>query len=146
MPEPFNSIVLTTLFELCQWHAYAKLRLHSETTLAKFEAATTTLGAAMRSFKRNVCDCWVTKELPSETQSRQRRAARLAGPGQQGGAETAAKVSTKQKIFNLHTYKYHRLADYPQAVRDFGSSDNTTTQPVRYALALLIISRYTESM
>ncbi len=114
------------LFELCQWHAYAKLRLHSEGTLFKFEAATPTLGAAMRAFKRKVCTCWVTKELPSETQSRQRRATKAAAKK----GQEPEKISVKQKIFNLITYKYHRLGDYVAAIREFGTMDNQTTQPV----------------
>ncbi len=127
MPEPYNGVVLTMLFELCQWHAYAKLRLHSEGTLSKFEAATSSLGVAMRAFKRKVCARWVTRELPSETQSRQRRAAKVA-------AETgrdAGTTSVKQKIFSFITYKYHRLGDYVAAIREFGTMDNQTTQPVR---------------
>lgn len=38
--------------------------------------------------------------------------------------------TAKVKGFNLHTYKYHRLGDYPAAIKRFGTTDNTTTQTV----------------
>ena len=41
LPEPYNSSVQTMLFELCQWHAFAKLALHSDDTLTDLEAALT---------------------------------------------------------------------------------------------------------
>ena len=36
----------------------------------------------------------------------------------------------KKKLLNLETYKWHALPDYPQAIRRFGTTDNTTTQTV----------------
>ncbi|TBU61766.1 hypothetical protein BD310DRAFT_1036813 [Dichomitus squalens] len=127
LPEPANSIVLTMLFELAMWHAFAKLQLHSESTITAFEDSTSTLGQAMRAFLRNVCSLYSTQELPKETQSRQRRKARRATAPQQHG-ETPT-VSSKLKRFTvLNTPKYHRLGDYARSIVEMGTSDNMSTQ------------------
>jgi hypothetical protein len=34
LPEPFNGMLLRLLYKAAEWHALAKLRLHTETTLA----------------------------------------------------------------------------------------------------------------
>ncbi|KAH9900331.1 uncharacterized protein BXZ73DRAFT_62717, partial [Epithele typhae] len=130
-----ETIVSVMLFELCQWHSLAKLRLHSETTLRIFEASTRSLGQIMRQFKRDVCSQYVTKELPRETQSRAARARKKATKSTsdttaQEPGRTASKTAPgpKRKEFNLNTYKYHRLGDYVIIIRIFGTTDNTTTQ------------------
>ena len=40
-------------------------------------------------------------------------------------------LRAKKKELNLNTYKYHRLGDYPRAVREFGPLDGFSTQTVR---------------
>ncbi|TBU51185.1 hypothetical protein BD310DRAFT_786414, partial [Dichomitus squalens] len=55
LPEPYNSVILDLLFELSMWHAYAKLSLHTETSLCTLEAITVSLGKAMRAFVSRVC-------------------------------------------------------------------------------------------
>ncbi len=70
-----NKVVMKMIFVFATWHALAKLRLHSDTTLDYFESMTKMLGNVIRAFVRHVCSAYVTKELPSETMSRQRRAA-----------------------------------------------------------------------
>ena len=47
--EPHNNmIVMDLLFELAMWHALAKLRLHTKSTVHALETLTTRLGAALR--------------------------------------------------------------------------------------------------
>ncbi|TBU36385.1 hypothetical protein BD309DRAFT_995628 [Dichomitus squalens] len=125
LAEPYNSLVLDLLFELAMWHAYAKLSMHTEPTLSAFEAKTVSLG------KAHACIYFHTKELPRETQSRQRRKAASTpnGPGRQT-APSEDDPSAKMKSFNTNTIKYHRLADYARMVRRTGTSDNTNTQTV----------------
>lgn len=78
LPEPHNKAVLDMLFELATWHACAKLRLHTETTVSFLEKRTRTTGDAIRHFQKKVCPQFATKELPRETQQRHRRAAAAA--------------------------------------------------------------------
>ncbi|OCH83664.1 hypothetical protein OBBRIDRAFT_872907, partial [Obba rivulosa] len=124
-----DKIVLDLLFELVAWHAYAKLRLHTVSSLKSFEGATSTLGAALRKFKRTTCQRYETFELPSEEAARGRRNARQAAPGKQA---TKDKASSKRSLkqLNLSTAKLHTLGHYVRALILFGTTDNYTTQIV----------------
>jgi hypothetical protein len=105
------------------WHAYAKLRLHTESTLASFERLTADLGTLLRHFSTVTCAAFKTTELPRERAARLRRATNTPGSaGTSGGS--------KVKGFNLSTYKLHALGDYPQTIRERGTTDNYTTQRV----------------
>ena len=126
-PEPWNGIVQTMLFELANFYSLARLRLHTEGTLVSFEGAVATLGKAMREFLTKVCKNCPTTELPKETASRKRRQAKKDGDG--------GPTSAKDKSFNLNTYKWHRLGDYPRAVREYGPLDGYSTQTVRRRIA-----------
>ncbi|KAI0737525.1 hypothetical protein C8Q80DRAFT_1115077 [Daedaleopsis nitida] len=123
LPPQYNRPVLKLIFVLATWHALAKLRLHTTTTLAFFDQTTRTLGATMRTFARDVCTAFATRELPKEKNARHR-------PQHDVPSNTASSTSggAKRKQFNLHTYKYHRLGDYPTAIRRYGTTDNFNTQ------------------
>jgi hypothetical protein len=121
-------MVLDLLFELAVWHAHAKLRLHTETTLEMFQSTTQRLGVLLRAFLRLTCEAYITRELPRETAARGRREAALATKGK--GTKGKGKEGPKRKRLNLATYKYHALGDYPEAIRRFGTTDNYSTQVV----------------
>lgn len=104
------------------WHAYAKLRLHTEDTLASFEQVTTDLGILLREFAVT-CTNINTTELPKEQQARIRAAAKK-GPNTSG--QSAGGVRAKK--FSLSTYKLHALGDYPKTIRERGATDNYTSQ------------------
>ena len=129
-----DKVISLLLFKLATWHAFAELRLHSDSTLSAFELATTSLGHVMRTFLRKVCSKVTTQELPRETEARQARVAKTAasqaaGPSSQ--PTQPSKPSARVKKFNLNTYKYHRLGDYVRTIRKFGTTDNFTSQTVR---------------
>ncbi|RPD82127.1 hypothetical protein L226DRAFT_541597 [Lentinus tigrinus ALCF2SS1-7] len=133
-----NKMILDMLFLLATWHALAKLRIHSDSSLARFERICSSLGEVMRTFMNQLCPDYDTKELPKETASRQRRKAaqaaradpRAAAVSSLPGATRTAprKEPAKRKKFDLNTYKYHRLGDYPRYIRLVGSTDGWTTQ------------------
>jgi phage tail protein X len=123
LPTPHNTAVLDLVFVMGCWHAYAKLRLHTEQTLASFEGLTADLGTLLRHFSTVTCAAFKTTELPRERAARIRRAANGSGPMASGGG-------SKPKGFNLSTYKLHALGDYPQTIRERGTTDNYTTQRV----------------
>ena len=118
------------LFELATWHALAKLRLHTDTTLGYLETSTTRLGKCIRTFASKTCAAFVTKELPSEETARRRRTAarNTTGAPAAGGAET--QTGRKIKTLNLSTYKLHTLGDYASNIRRYGTTDNYSTQTV----------------
>lgn len=133
LPPRFNKIVLDMVFILATWHALAKLRLHSESTLHVFEQTTSALGKILRKFASVVCAEYDTKELPKETIARFRRAKPKGQPTSQGTAVSATKTTgqAKRKTFNMTTYKLHRLGDHPRTIRLIGTVENATTQTVR---------------
>jgi hypothetical protein len=108
--------------------------MHTEDTLRFFDTATAVLGQAVRKFLCTTCEYYYTTELPQEYAARGRRSAALASnqlESRSKGKGKAVPSGPKRKTLNLNTYKYHALADYPNTIRQFGTTDNYTTQPVR---------------
>jgi len=126
LPLPFNDTILTLLFELATWHALAKLRLHTSTTLQFLETSTIRLGKIIRRFVSEVCDKFPTVELPQEETARRRRMA-SANPK---GKQKAEPSKRKSKTLNLTTYKLHALGDYHNTIRQYGTTDSYSTQTV----------------
>ncbi|THH23073.1 hypothetical protein EUX98_g8103 [Antrodiella citrinella] len=104
-----DAIVQDLLFVLASWHVYAKLRIHTDTTLAYFETSTAMLGQVLRRFKN-----MAKKNGKSTTGT-------STGTGN-------AKTSVRRKKFNMATYKLHSRGDYLMYVQFFGTSDNYSTQ------------------
>ncbi|PPQ84255.1 hypothetical protein CVT26_011861, partial [Gymnopilus dilepis] len=127
LPEPYNSIVRILLYRTAEWHAFAKLRLHTDKTLKHLDEVTTDLGKLMRHFRDMSSANFATYELPRETEARNRRQQRAKGKAKEGTGNSAG-VSRKPKSLNLATYKWHALADYVPAIRLFGGSDGISTQ------------------
>ncbi|GBE78097.1 hypothetical protein SCP_0109790 [Sparassis crispa] len=124
LPEPYNKEILDLLFTLAEWHAGAKLRLHTETILKILREVTTELGARLRKFVKNTCPQFDTKELPRKEAARGRR--------RQTKKTTASMAGTggaKRKMLNLGTYKCHALGDYPRQIEIYGTTDSYSTQP-----------------
>jgi hypothetical protein len=128
LPQPHDKIVTTLLFKLATWHALAKLHLHTESTLRSLETSTKRLGAVIRRFNTVTCTAYVTKALPAEEAPHGRRKAALRV--KRGSQLAAAKSQKGIKKFNLITYKFHALGDYPNAIRMFGTTDGFTTEIV----------------
>ncbi|KAF9544902.1 hypothetical protein CPC08DRAFT_618840, partial [Agrocybe pediades] len=121
LPAIHNEVVLDLLFELATWHALAKLRLHTTSTLAALKASTKALGKALRKFLSVMCNAYDTRELPREEAARARRAASSKGKGK------ATSSDRLKKKFNMNTYKTNALGDYPPAIQMFGTSENYST-------------------
>lgn len=135
LPSRWNEPLLDLLFELATWQGLAKLRMHTDTTLGFLDTSTTRLGRFLRHFVKETEEEFETRDLPSEEAARGRRKARQAA--KQGPSQSAALTSRrgtdgpKIRRFNFETYKLHALGDYVDAIRQFGTTDNFTTQPVR---------------
>ncbi len=137
LPQEHCDIVTDLLFELANWHALAKLRLHTTVTLEVFRKATKLMYAAVRRFARTTCEAYVTYELDREAEARGRAQARAAIRIQAaGGTSTAvAKKDPKVVVFRVwHTYKYHCLGDYADCIERCGCTDCTTSQTVSCTL------------
>jgi hypothetical protein len=142
-PEPHNKRIQNLLFELATWHALAKLRLHTSTTLQELGTSTTRLGILIRQFAAHTCTEFDTRKLPKELAARARRKARVqaAATGKQKGKQRADDESEAEdgnkKEYNPFTYKLHALGHYVQNIKSFGTTDNYTTQHVREPLVVL---------
>jgi hypothetical protein len=57
---------MTLLYQLAEWHALAKLPMHTDPTLS-FNSVTTILGRELHRFCHTVCSTYATKDLPKKT-------------------------------------------------------------------------------
>ena len=113
---------MTLLYRTAEWHAFAKLQLHTDSTLQHLEKLTTELGKLMRDFRDITQSSFNTLELPKEKGARQRR--NLSNTEKQNSS------GKKVRNLNLFTYKWHALGDYVRAIRFFGGADGFSTQVV----------------
>jgi hypothetical protein len=127
-PDLHSRDVLILLFTLAQWHALAKLRMHTESTLHALDAHTTVLGRRLRRFQKSSAAGFQTTESDRESEARRRR--RDAAATASGSANPAAPMTPLSKEFCLTTYKLHALGDYPAAIKLYGTTDSYSTQNV----------------
>ena len=73
LPEPHNKRLMKLLYRTAEWHALAKLRMHSESTLDLLDNLTSEFGRLLRQFRDHTCSQYNTTELPRETDARNRR-------------------------------------------------------------------------
>ncbi|KAF7374197.1 GLOBIN domain-containing protein [Mycena sanguinolenta] len=128
LPDPHNDVLLDLWYILATWHAYAKLRMHTTSSVGIFSTVTTVLGAKVREFIRTVCEAYTTYELPKEATQRARRQAQQNAANAGRSSETTAASTRKRKTWNIQTYKYHSLGDYPLAILEKGTTDSYSTQ------------------
>lgn len=126
LPDNHNEITLDLLFVLATWHALAKLRMHTETTLQALEETTDTLGHQVRLFKKAM-SVYDTRELKKEIIAQGRRRAALR---KNKGKAVEVNLEVKRKDLNINTPKFHALGGYVEAIRRFGTTDSFSTQIV----------------
>ncbi|TFK65061.1 hypothetical protein BDN72DRAFT_871914 [Pluteus cervinus] len=126
LPEPHNTRLMKLLYQLCEWHALAKARMHTDTSISLLRQATIRLGQLMRDFSRTTCQAYVTKELPNEQKKRTGKKVPEAKEGDP--PPKAPKPSSKIKKLNLTTYKFHSLGDYADQIQSYGTTDSYSTQ------------------
>jgi hypothetical protein len=112
LPEPHNTLILDLLFVLCTWHACAKLRIHTTTTLRYLKETIRSLGFILRKFATKTCSAFDTHELPREVNARTRRKATTSAKGRGSG-----KLKEKKKLVNLQ--RGRRNNKTPSRLLDF---------------------------
>ncbi|KAF5319789.1 hypothetical protein D9611_012833 [Ephemerocybe angulata] len=135
-----NAQLLTLLYRTAEFHAFAKMRMHTDPTLSHLEKLTTQFGNLVRRFRDDVCSDYQTHELPGETERRARRKRKddaqvsLDAPAGASSAVPAnapppkSKPTRRIKELNLKTYKFHAMGDYVPFIRLFGTTDIFSTQ------------------
>lgn len=125
-PEPHNKPIQDLLFTMSHWHALAKLRMHTDETLAILDATTSLLGEQLRHFADVTCLTFDTYELPREVEARRRKASKKTNISQ----ADAPVVSKKKRVYTMETYKHHALGDYANTIRALGTCDSYSTELV----------------
>ena len=104
--------------------------MHTDLTLDILNQVTSELGEAFRHFKDNICPAYSTRELKHEAASRRRRQVKKAA--RKGNTVNSASDDARSsKVLNLQTFKYHSLGDYVETIRQYGTTDSYSTEPVR---------------
>lgn len=115
------------------WHASAKLRLHTDSSLSVFRGFTRWITAHLRIFSKKVCPHFATRETPREAAASVRRSAadssKKADKAKEGPVKGFGQTK-RQKEFNLVTPKMHALVHYPDMIARFGTTDSYSTQLV----------------
>lgn len=119
--DEHDASIQVLLFHLAEWHALAKLWLHTEDSLNLLEQSLRMLTMQLRWFVEVTCVAFQTKELPSEAAAQRQW---------QGQAQTENQSGPRTKTFNMLTYKVHALGDYVQTIWLFRTTDSYTTQIV----------------
>lgn len=157
LPEPHNSAILSLLFTFSHWHGLAKLRMHTDPSIALLESETERLFEQLRHFADDVCPSFDTYELKREVDARQRAKQRRDAKKATGASQATSKGKGKatnlkgkgkatslfpsagtenagpqKKQYHLVTIKHHSLPDYPKTIREFGTTDSYSSQPVSY--------------
>jgi hypothetical protein len=66
LDEPHNNRLMKLLYRTAEWHALAKSRMHTDTTLERLRHLTKEFGRLMRQFRDETCSQFNTVELPRE--------------------------------------------------------------------------------
>jgi hypothetical protein len=139
LDEPHNKCLMKLLYWTAEWHAFAKLRMHTDSTLEHLEVLTKEFGYLMRQFQDLTCSEFRTAELPHEVaawnRQQQRAQARVSlasttGTASAGSQLPSHKSSARTVTLNLSTIKFHSLRDYMQTIQMFGCTDSFSTQLV----------------
>jgi hypothetical protein len=117
------------LYRTAEWHALAKLRMHTEATLDHLNSLTKEFGILMRQFRDITCPHFQTIELPRELAARNRHHQSTHTVTLNTGSS-----SRKPRSLNILTPKFHFLGDYVQTIQMFGCTDSFSTQLVRQVL------------
>ena len=72
-PHRDNRRIMKLLYRTAEWHSFAKLRIHTASTLDHLEALTKDFGQLMRQFRDLTCSHFSTTELPREADARRRQ-------------------------------------------------------------------------
>lgn len=123
-PEPHESNIRELIYWAATVHALAKLRIHTDATVASLDSGTKHLGKALRKFYEKTCTAFATQELDAERGKRIRQAMR--------NSSEHASTRSISRTFNVNTYKIHMLGHYARQIMLFGTTDSYSTSIVSF--------------
>ncbi|KAB5588997.1 Patatin-like phospholipase domain-containing protein 7 [Ceratobasidium theobromae] len=125
-PQEHDLDIAVVIFTMAQWHALAKLWMHTASTVAALDAHTTRLGRRMRHFQQSTATAFHTLETNYELEARRRRLQRVSLVS--GGTKPIPTLQRKPKTLSLNTFKFHAAGDYHTIIPILGTTDNWSTQ------------------
>ncbi|CDO68243.1 hypothetical protein BN946_scf184842.g6 [Trametes cinnabarina] len=132
LPEAHNNTILTLLFISAYWHALAKMRMHTDTSVKLLHDTMAVLGYELRHFAAVTCAAFPdTRETVAEYDTRKRAEARRTArgpPAVHSGGDPVPFNGRRLRHFNLKTVKLHFLGYYAPTVKKSGTTDSYTTQ------------------
>ncbi|KIJ40567.1 hypothetical protein M422DRAFT_256540 [Sphaerobolus stellatus SS14] len=125
-PSPHNKVVHSMVFALANWHALAKLQLHTDSTLESLSQTTKILGKTVRQFVKVTCASIVAQELPKEKAAHSRRYEKSKQKDPNSCERPLPPDKTKK--FNISRPKFHFLGNYVPHIKWFGVAPGYCTQ------------------
>ncbi|EED82444.1 predicted protein [Postia placenta Mad-698-R] len=122
LPSEFDNVIMSLLYRFAEWHALAKLRMHTDSTLDRLRQITEQLGKCLRHFHDHVCPAFKTVELPKEARARTRQDQQRASMTQNN--QKPSGETHRLKAFNLCTYKHHAFGDYAHLIPRLRTTDS----------------------
>ncbi|TFK16733.1 hypothetical protein FA15DRAFT_761328 [Coprinopsis marcescibilis] len=118
-----NKQVLTLLYKTAEYHTYAKMHLHTESTLRDLEAVTSEFGRQIHQFREE-------QQISTAPQSYHRKHFAVFELSSNATREN-------QEPLSLLKGSFHSLRDYALFIRLFGGSDSISMQPGELAHRLV---------
>ncbi|KAI0269424.1 hypothetical protein BC834DRAFT_968038 [Gloeopeniophorella convolvens] len=128
LEEPHNDSVMSLLYTMATWHALAKMRMHTDSSLQLLDDATTAIGVHLRHFAIVTCAPFQTKETEREYLARKRDEARQSVTSTERSDSRSTEPGRRVRRFHLRTIKTHFLGDYVASIKYMGTTDSTSTQ------------------
>ncbi|KAI0309196.1 hypothetical protein OF83DRAFT_1089234 [Amylostereum chailletii] len=128
LPAPHDEAVQSLIYTMAHWHALAKMRMHTDTSLALLEDVTTALGVRLRRFAAVTSRAFNTRETKREYAARIRTQATQVKMGSGQNIIDSGSNARRPCQFNMKTIKVHFLGDYVDYIRSHGTTDSYTTQ------------------
>jgi hypothetical protein len=116
------------LYRAAEWHGFAKMRMHTDSTLKHLDDLTTEFGKLVRDFETSSRSQFTTVELPRETEARKRRHKQAQTSG-----VSHLKIQLAENGHDHSTFSHTsgtRL-ETMSSIRLFGGIDGISTQIVR---------------
>ncbi|KAJ3537255.1 hypothetical protein NM688_g6717 [Phlebia brevispora] len=123
LPEPYNTHIQALLYSIAYFHCLAKMRLHTDTSVALLDHAYSVMASHLRHFHTVICPRFQTKETTREYTARMRAQAN----GTARGPVATESSGRKPRSFNMSTIKMHLLGYYATYIPLYGTTDGYNT-------------------
>ncbi|KAI0258021.1 hypothetical protein BC834DRAFT_837041 [Gloeopeniophorella convolvens] len=130
LEEPHNDSVMSLLYTMATWHALAKMRMHTDSSLQLLDDVMIAIGVRLRHFAIVTCAPFQTKETEREYLAWKQDEAHQSIMSTERSDSRSTEPGRRVRRFHLRTIKTHFLRDYVASIKYMGTTDSTSTQIV----------------